>query len=147
LNYSWSRFGRDAEFIIASYLKSKGWCLQISKASRGPADIIAISKKNEKWLIQVKSSTKMPRLKGFEVKRLNEMAQTVGGLPVIATFQPKITVSQCTQVDCRCGGIKNVDNKNYNYNNNNSNNDNSDQLTGNYCILFYCLYSWTRLYP
>ena len=85
--YSWSKFGREAEFIVVLYLKLKGWNIQLSKGSRGPADIIA-TRDFKKWLIQVKSSTLIPRLKGSEVKRLRKMAQKDKGHAVIATLQP-----------------------------------------------------------
>ena len=85
--YSWSKFGREAEFIVVLYLKLKGWNIQLSKGSRGPADIIA-TRDFKKWLIQVKSSTLIPRLKGSEVKRLRKMAQIDRGHAVIATLQP-----------------------------------------------------------
>jgi Holliday junction resolvase len=90
-SFSWGKFGRDAEFTIAIYLKSCGWNVQISRGSRGPADIIATRGSN-KWLIQVKSSRKIPSLKGHEVENLRKMAESADGLPVIATVQPKETV-------------------------------------------------------
>ena len=34
--YSWSKFGREAEYIAALYLKSIGWDVRLSPASRGP---------------------------------------------------------------------------------------------------------------
>lgn len=85
--YSWSKFGQEAEYVVALYLKSFGWDVRLSPASRGPADIVAISEKS-KWFIQVKASSGIPRLKGYEVKRLKELAESNGGLPVVATFQP-----------------------------------------------------------
>jgi Holliday junction resolvase len=89
--FSRSKFGRDAEFTVANYLKSCGWNIQISRGSRGPADIIA-TRASTKWLIQVKSSRKIPSLKGQELENLIKMAQCADGLPVIATVQPKETV-------------------------------------------------------
>jgi Holliday junction resolvase len=86
-SYSWSRFGREAEFVIAIYLKLRGWDIQLSKGSRGPTDLIA-TRNSTVWLIQVKSSTTLPKLKGYEVKRLKEMANISGGLPVIAILRP-----------------------------------------------------------
>jgi Holliday junction resolvase-like predicted endonuclease len=91
LSYSWSRFGRDAEFVVAIYLQSRGWDVQLSRGSRGAADLIA-TQDSDKWLIQVKSSTKIPRLKGHELKQLRKMAKTANGHPVIATVQHKDTV-------------------------------------------------------
>ena len=89
---SWSKFGRDGEFVVAIYLNSCGWNVQLSRGSRGPADIIA-TRSSTKWLIQVKSSRKIPGLKGQELNRLREMAKSADGLPIIATVQPKETVN------------------------------------------------------
>ena len=86
-SYSWSKFGREAEFIIAIYLKLKGWNIQLSKGSRGPADLVA-RRNSTVWLIQVKSSNTVPKLKGYELKRLKEMADISGGLAVIAILRP-----------------------------------------------------------
>jgi len=87
-NYSWSKFGREAEYVVALYLKSMGWDdVQLSRGSRGPADIVATCK-NAKWFIQVKSSGGVPRLRGYEVKRLMELAKNKDGAPVVSTYQP-----------------------------------------------------------
>ena len=85
--YSWSKFGREAEYVVALYLKSSGWNVALSGGSRGPADIVA-SCSNTQWFIQVKSSAGVPQLRGYEIKRLKEMAASKGGLPVISTVQP-----------------------------------------------------------
>jgi Holliday junction resolvase len=84
---SWSRFGREAEYVVALYLKSLGWDVSLSRGSRGPADIVA-SFEGTKWFVQVKSSGGIPRLKGYEVKRLVDMAEEKGGLAVVSTLQP-----------------------------------------------------------
>jgi len=89
--FSWSKFGRDAEFAVAIYLESCGWNVQLSRGSRGPADIIA-TRGLTKWLIQVKSSRKLPSLKGQELKYLRIMAESAAGVPVIAMVQAKETV-------------------------------------------------------
>jgi Holliday junction resolvase len=85
--YSWTRFGREAEYVVALYLKSLGWDIALSRGSRGPADIIA-NRDNTYWFIQVKSSSGVPRIKGYEIKRLKEIAAIKGGLPVVSTLQP-----------------------------------------------------------
>ena len=90
-HYSWTKFGREAEFVVAIYLRSCGWDVQLSRGSRGPADLIAIQG-STKWLIQVKSSSKIPRLKGHELKQLRKMAESADGHPVIATVQHKKTI-------------------------------------------------------
>lgn len=82
-----SKFGREAEYVVALYLKSIGWDVALSPASRGPADIVATCN-NSKWFIQVKASGGIPRLRGYEVKRLKELAENSNGLPVVSTFQP-----------------------------------------------------------
>ena len=85
--YSWSKFGREAEYVVGLYLKSIGWDVRLSPASRGPADIVATCE-SSKWFIQVKASRGIPHLKSYEVKRLQELARSKGGLPVVSTFQP-----------------------------------------------------------
>jgi hypothetical protein len=85
--YSWSKFGKEAEYVVALYLKSIGWDVALSPASRGAADIVA-AYNNSKWFIQVKASAGIPRLRGYEVKRLRELAEKNGGAPVVSTFQP-----------------------------------------------------------
>ena len=84
--HSWSKFGREAEYVVALYLKTMGWDVALSPASRGPADIVATCD-NSKWFIQMKASSGIPRLKGYEVKRLIELSESGCGLPVVSTFQ------------------------------------------------------------
>jgi hypothetical protein len=86
-SYSASQFGKDAEFIIALYLISKGWEVKLSKGSRGPADLMA--KKDLILLyIQIKASSKLPRIKGSAISKLKNKSFTDGALPVVATLQP-----------------------------------------------------------
>ena len=86
-SYSPSQFGRDAEYIIALYLISKGWQVKLSKGSRGPADLMA--KKDLILLyIQIKASSKLPRIKGSNITKLKTKSQLEGALPVVATLQP-----------------------------------------------------------
>jgi Holliday junction resolvase len=88
LKYSWTRFGREAEYVVALYLKSAGWHdVKLSPGSRGPADIVA-TRSAERWFIQVKASAGVPRLKGREVRGLIRLAEMNGGLAVISTLQP-----------------------------------------------------------
>ena len=85
--YSPSQFGRDAEFIIALYLLSKGWEVKLSKGSKGPADLMA--KKDLMLLyIQIKASSKVPRIKGSAISKLKSKSFMDGALPVVATLQP-----------------------------------------------------------
>ena len=126
---SWSKFGREAEFTIAIYLKLRGWSIQLSKGSRGPADIIA-TRNSTVWLIQVKSSNTVPKLKGYELKRLKEMADIFGGLAVIAILRPAF------------GGNPNKDSMSL---------EADERLyeinLGRYSIFFYSLDSWKPITP
>jgi Holliday junction resolvase len=128
-SYSWSKFGREAEFIIAIYLKLRGWSIQLSKGSRGPADIIA-TRNSTVWLIQVKSSNTVPKLKGYELKRLKEMADIFGGLAVIAILRPAF------------GGNPNKDSMSL---------EADERLyeinLGRYSIFFYSLDNWKAITP
>jgi hypothetical protein len=131
--YSWSKFGREAEFIVVLYLKLRGWNIQLSKGSRGPADIIA-TRDFEKWLIQVKSSTLIPRLKGLEVKRLRKMAQRDRGHAVVATLQPRETAMGMSMREEQSilGSYAK---------------DTAILQFGNYVMSFYSLTNWKRLRP
>lgn len=115
--YSFSRFGRDAEFIVGLYLKSKDWSVYFSKGSRGPSDIVAI--KNEViWLIQVKSSSKIPKIRGYEISNLIELSNKVNNsFPIISLIVPK-----------SCSFSK----------------DNSVSI-GDYFLNFYLLPEWKRI--
>jgi len=128
-SYSWSKFGREAEFIIAIYLKLRGWSIQLSKGSRGPADIIA-TRNSTVWLIQVKSSNTVPKLKGYELKKLKEMADIFGGLAVIAILRPAF------------GGNPNKDSMSL---------EADERLyeinLGRYSIFFYSLDNWKAITP
>ena len=90
--YSISKFGRDAEITIALHIMSKGWNVKFSRGSRGPADLYA-SKKSEEWYIQVKASTKAPRIKGLDILRLEKLASSAGACPVLALLQPSINAN------------------------------------------------------
>ncbi len=85
--YSWREFGREAEFVVASYLRLNGWDIVFSPSSRGAADLI-VNKDNNKWCIQIKASTKSPHIKSEEIKKLKEYAYSIGGIPVFASVQP-----------------------------------------------------------
>lgn len=92
-SYSPSQFGRDAEFIIALHLISKGWQVKLSKGSRGPADIMA--KKDLILLyIQIKASSKLPRIKSSDIIKLKNKSDSEGALPVVATLQPFFQLSK-----------------------------------------------------
>ena len=86
-SYSKSRFGRDAELIIALDMISLGWNVKLSKGSRGPVDLYA-SKDSELWYIQIKASSRAPRIKSREIDKLIDFASADDANPVIATLQP-----------------------------------------------------------
>ena len=93
--YSPRQFGREAVYIIALYLISKGWQVKLSKGSRGPADLMA--KKDLILLyIQIKASSKLPRIKGSNITKLKSKSQSDGALPVVATLQPFIQLLNMT---------------------------------------------------
>ena len=127
-SYSWRKFGREAEFIITIYLKLRGWDIELSKGSRGPADIIA-TRNSTIWFIQVKSSTTLPRLKGYEVKRLKELADISGGLAVIAILRPAYKENLNNSLPLE--GNENL----YEFN------------LGRYSIFFYSLDNWKAITP
>ena len=127
--YSWSKFGREAEFVIAIYLKLRGWDIQLSKGSRGPADLIA-TRDSTVWLIQVKSSTTLPKLKGYEIKRLKQMANISGWLAVIAILRPSYeeNLNKNSLSMKKCERICEIN-------------------LGRYSIFFYSLDSWKPISP
>jgi len=86
-SYSKSRFGRDAELIIALNMMSLGWYVKLSKGSRGPVDLFA-TKLSKFWYIQIKASSRAPRIKSREIDRLIDFASADGANPVVATLQP-----------------------------------------------------------
>ena len=86
-SYSKSRFGRDAELIIALNMMSLGWYVKLSKGSRGPVDLFA-TKWSKLWYIQIKASSRAPRIKSREIDRLIDFASADGANPVVATLQP-----------------------------------------------------------
>ena len=86
-SYSKSRFGRDAEWIIALNMMSLGWNVKLSKGSRGPVDLFA-SKVSELWYIQIKASSRAPGIKNGEINKLIDFASADGANPVVATLQP-----------------------------------------------------------
>jgi Holliday junction resolvase len=138
---SWSKFGREAEFVVALFLRLRGWDIELSKGSRGPADIIATYKNHTKWLIQVKSSTGLAHLKGNEVKRLREASQINGGLAVIAILQPTEIVLSSSIID------QTNNNESMTITKWNDNCRNDVINLGNYAIVFYSLNNWKRIIP
>ena len=136
-SYSPSQFGRDAEFIIALYLISKGWQVKLSKGSRGPADLMA--KKDLVLLyMQIKASSKLPRVKGSNISKLKNKSHLEGALPVIATLQPFFQLSNhneetiTTTSTAATSAIKKSINQ-------------KEEKKIEFKIYFYNLYDWSKL--
>jgi len=135
LSCSIGTFGREAEYIVALYLRLNGWRVRLSKNSRGPADIVAVldsNGKQRKWLIQVKSSRRIPRIKGHEIPRLIVAASIAGGDPIVATLHPMIGTDN--------GQLINLS-KNVNH---------DSELTSSdrrFAVTFFCLPYWSMIRP
>ena len=127
--YSPSQFGKDAEFIIALYLLSKGWEVKLSRGSRGPADLMA--KKDLILLyIQIKASSKLPRIKGSTITKLKSKSITDGAVPVVATLQPIFPI---------VNSVKNI------INNDTINLSIKKKDKMNFKIYFYDLSDWSNM--
>ena len=114
LYYSFSKFGRDAEFLVGLCMKSKEWSVYFSKGSRGPSDIIAI-KNDVIWLIQIKSSTRIPKIRGCEIHNLIKMSNKINNsFPILSLIRPQLD----------------------------SNANANSILFGNYSLSFYLLPDW-----
>jgi hypothetical protein len=90
---------------VALYMRLIGWQVRLSKNSRGLADIVAEVDSKEaqkKWLIQVKSSRRIPRIKGQEILRLIAAASDARGDPIVAALHPPIG-DEAKQVIHLCG--------------------------------------------
>ena len=112
---------------------SKGWDVKFSRGSRGPADLYA-SKESEEWYIQVKASTKAPRIKGLDILRLEKLALLAGACPVLALLQPSINANpilsplseRLTGQESDCGSIGRLQ---------------------RFYLSFYNLINWSKLEP
>lgn len=136
-SYSPSQFGRDAEFIIALYLISKGWQVKLSKGSRGPADLMA--KKDLILLyMQIKASSKLPRIKGSNITKLKSKSHLEGALPVIATLQPFFQLSNHNEetITTTSTAAKSAIKKSINQ---------KKENRIEFKIYFYNLYDWSKL--
>jgi Holliday junction resolvase len=125
--------------VVGLYLRSRGWNIKLSKGSRGAADIVA-TKRNTKWMIQVKSSSGIVHLKGYEVKRLKEAAERNDGLAVIATLQPAEIVLPLSEIDAAQDNSM-TDKKRDGYYKQDT------ARLGNYAIVFYSLSNWKKILP
>ena len=91
LYYSFSKFGRDAEFLVGLCLKSNDWNVFFSKGSKGPSDVVAM-KNGLIWLIQIKSSSKIPKIQGYEIRNLIKMSDKINNsFPVLALVTPNLS--------------------------------------------------------
>jgi hypothetical protein len=136
-SYSPSQFGRDAEFIIALYLISKGWQVKLSKGSRGPADLMA--KKDLILLyMQIKASSKLPRIKGSNISKLKNKSHLEGALPVIATLQPFFQLSNHNEetITTTSTAATSVIKKSINQ---------KEEKKIEFKVYFYNLYDWSKL--
>ena len=111
---SYSGFGREAEYAAGSCLNNYGWAVFFSKGSRGPADIVA-SRNNIYLLIQVKSSTRIPKIRGTEIRNLIQMSEKISNsYPLLSFVHPHI--------ECNV--------------------NNNSIIFGNYIINFFILPQW-----
>ena len=111
---SYSSFGREAEYAAGSCLTNYGWAEFFSKGSRGPADIVA-RRDDILLLIQVKSSTKIPKIRGAEIQNLIQMSEKISNsYPLLSFVHPHI--------ECNV--------------------NNNSIIFGNYLINFFILPQW-----
>lgn len=136
--YSKCKFGRDSEITIAVYMMSKGWNIKLSKGSKGPADIYA-SKGSKVWYIQVKASTKVPRIKGADIIKLENLASLSGACPVVAFLQPVLNATTINLIEFS----KHMERQ---QNDRNSITEMQMQIQKFY-LSFYDLGNWSRLEP
>jgi Archaeal holliday junction resolvase (hjc) len=121
-------------------LRSRGWNIELSKGSRGAADIIATRRNYAKWMIQVKSSSGIVHLKGYEVKRLKEVAKRNDGIAIIATLQPVESVLPLSDIDPA------HDKPMTDIGGDGPYRRNTIRL-GNYALVFYSLNDWKTILP
>ncbi len=115
--FNFNKFGREAEYLAGLYLKNCNWQILFSKGSRGPADIIA-RKNNKTLLIQVKSSTKIPKIHGYEIQNLIKMSNKItDSYPVVLLVHPQLN---CNLVD-------------------------NSIIVGNYLLNFFLLPDWKSI--
>ena len=116
---SCSKFGREAEYLTGLYLSNNNWLVFFSKGSKGPADIVA-KHDNTILLVQVKSSTKVPRIRGHEIQDLVQMAKKISNsFPLLSLVHPQL----------------------------NCNSNNNAISFGNYSLNFFLLPEWISIDP
>lgn len=116
---SCSRFGREAEYLTGLFLSNNNWLVFFSKGSRGPADIVA-KQHDVLLLIQVKSSTKIPRIRGAEIHNLLQMSNNISNsYPVLTLVHPNLNCNT------NCNTV----------------------VLGNYSLNFFLLPKWASINP
>jgi hypothetical protein len=126
--------------VVALYLRSRGWNIELSKGSRGAADIVATKRNYTKWMIQVKSSSGIVHLKGYEVKRLKEVAEKNDGLAVIAILQP-------AEIALPSSEIYSTQDKSMTDKKRDGYCEQNTARLGNYALVFYSLNNWKKILP
>ncbi len=84
------RYGRDKEKKVARSLRSRGAKVDVSKGSRGPADIKATFATGTKWNVQVKAtrSGKPSQPNPQDLGRLKQSSTKSRATPVVANVTP-----------------------------------------------------------
>ena len=85
------QYGRKKEQKVAQSLRGKGASVEVSKGSKGAADIVATFPSGSKWYVQVKStrSGEAASPSKADTGRLKRTATKGGATPVIAKVSPK----------------------------------------------------------
>lgn len=83
--------GRDAEIKIARSLRARGASVEVSKASRGAADLKVTFPTGTRWNVQVKSASRgtPPSPSSKDLGRLKQSATRSRATPVVAKVTPK----------------------------------------------------------
>ena len=85
------KYGRDKEQKVAQSLRNRGAKVDVSKGSKGAADLEAKFSTGTKWKVQVKSTrgNKVTQPTPKDVGRLKSGATKSRATPVIAEVTPK----------------------------------------------------------
>jgi len=85
------KYGRGKEQKVAQSLRSKGAKVEVSKGSKGAADLIAKFPSGTKWDVQVKATRSGTAASASvkDVGRLKQMATKSKSTPVVAKVSPK----------------------------------------------------------
>ena len=85
------KYGKTKEQKVAQSLRSKGASVQVSKGSKGAADLTAKFPTGTKWKVQVKSTRTgtAASLSGKEIGRLKQSATRSKSTAVVAKVSPR----------------------------------------------------------